>query len=271
MRTGAPLANARMTPGTPTPAPRSALPAITGCRVSPAPWVPTFSSTRLSRLKMPASWPSVGAWFSQLLIWPIATLSWSSPRAGAAVKPVAASTARLEPRQALSAFLTTLNLIGSSSSFPLTPSPRFRRPRARHRCGLRPRLEHRARRESAGPPQAQRPMFPRPVGYVGHRVERAGEPGFARGQCRDLAEELRAQLILRVVAHEDRARHQLAHIAADHGRAVIVHQHRTVRPSSVFTTSRLVSPNSSRWFQNGTVSPAAAPRWKTGTMGTPAI
>src|SRR5262249_59356549 len=33
------------------------------------------SSTRLCRLKMPASWPSVGAWFSQLLIWPMATLS----------------------------------------------------------------------------------------------------------------------------------------------------------------------------------------------------
>src|SRR5262245_44322771 len=75
MRSGAPRANARMTPATPTPAPRSALPAMTGCMVSPAPCVPTFSSARLCRLKMPASWPSVGAWFSQLLIWPIATLS----------------------------------------------------------------------------------------------------------------------------------------------------------------------------------------------------
>jgi len=75
MRSGAPLANARMTPATPTPAPRSALPAMTGCMVSPAPWVPTLSSTRLCRLKMPASWPSVGGWFSQLLIWPTATLS----------------------------------------------------------------------------------------------------------------------------------------------------------------------------------------------------
>ena len=43
--------------------------------VSPAPCVPTFSSTRPCFLKMPASWPSVGAWFSQLLICPIATLS----------------------------------------------------------------------------------------------------------------------------------------------------------------------------------------------------
>ncbi len=68
MRTGAPRAKARMTPATPTPAPRSALPAITGCMVSPAPWVPTLSSTRLCFLKMPTSWPSVGAWFSQLLI-----------------------------------------------------------------------------------------------------------------------------------------------------------------------------------------------------------
>src|ERR671935_1250803 len=70
MRTGAPLAKARKTPATPTPAPRSALPAMTGCIVSPAPWVPTFSSTRLWRLKIPASWPSVGR-----LVFPIIDLS----------------------------------------------------------------------------------------------------------------------------------------------------------------------------------------------------
>ena len=36
----------------------------------------------------------------------------------------------------------------------------------------------------------------------------------------------RAQLVLGVLAHEDRARHELFQIRADHGRAVPVHQHR---------------------------------------------
>ena len=82
MRTGAPLEKARIAPAAPTPAPMSAEPEITAWMVSPAPCVPTFSSTRPCFLKMPASWPSVGAWFSQLLIWPIASLSVSSARAG---------------------------------------------------------------------------------------------------------------------------------------------------------------------------------------------
>ena len=43
--------------------------------VSPAPCVPNASIIRLCFLKMPASSPSVGAWFSQLLIWPIAIFS----------------------------------------------------------------------------------------------------------------------------------------------------------------------------------------------------
>ena len=54
MRTGAPLANARMTPTVPMPMPISAEPAMTGCNVSPAPCVPILSSTRPSFLKMPA-------------------------------------------------------------------------------------------------------------------------------------------------------------------------------------------------------------------------
>ena len=56
---------------------------MTAWMVSPAPCVPTVSIMRLCFLKMPASWPSVGAWFSQLLIWPIAILSVSSAEAGA--------------------------------------------------------------------------------------------------------------------------------------------------------------------------------------------
>src|SRR6185503_13491408 len=81
MRTGAPLENARMTPAAPTPPPMSAEPEITAWMVSPAPCVPTLSSFKLYFLKMPASWPSVGGWFSQLLIWPIASLSVSSAKA----------------------------------------------------------------------------------------------------------------------------------------------------------------------------------------------
>ena len=70
MRTGAPRWNARIAPATPTPPPRSAEPEITAWMVSPAPCVPNASIFRLCFLKMPASSPSVGAWFSQLLIWP---------------------------------------------------------------------------------------------------------------------------------------------------------------------------------------------------------
>ena len=43
MRTGAPFEKARITPATPTPAPRSAQPEITAWMVSPAPCVPTAS------------------------------------------------------------------------------------------------------------------------------------------------------------------------------------------------------------------------------------
>jgi len=43
------------------------------------------------------------------------------------------------------------------------------------------------------------------------------------------------------------------------------------RPSSGLTTSRLVSPNSSRLSQIGALAPIVAPRWKTGTTGTPAM
>ncbi len=71
-----------MAPAAPTPAPISAEPEITAWMVSPAPCEPVFSSTSPCFLKMPASWPSVGAWFSQLLIWPITSLSVSSAEAG---------------------------------------------------------------------------------------------------------------------------------------------------------------------------------------------
>src|SRR5262249_18007247 len=76
-RTGAPCTKTRMAPEVPTPIPTSALPEMIGCSVSPAPWVPKVSSTSPCFWKMPACIPSVGTWFSQLLIWPIATFSLS--------------------------------------------------------------------------------------------------------------------------------------------------------------------------------------------------
>ena len=83
-RTGAPCTNTRMAPEVPTPMPMSALPEMIGCSVSPAPWVPRVSSSSPCFLKMPACTPSVGTWFSQLLIWPITTLSLSCASAPAA-------------------------------------------------------------------------------------------------------------------------------------------------------------------------------------------
>ena len=54
MRIGAPLANARSTPWVPTLTPKSALPEITACTVSPAPAVPNTSCVMPYFLKMPA-------------------------------------------------------------------------------------------------------------------------------------------------------------------------------------------------------------------------
>src|SRR5262249_56477051 len=92
------------------------------------------------------------------------------------------------------------------SSFPpallnlVTARWRFTRSRARHRCGLRPRLGlDGARRQPAGAVEAQRPIFPGPVGDVGHCIKRAGEPGLARGQGRELAEKVRMQLVVRIL------------------------------------------------------------------------
>src|SRR2546426_6106706 len=65
-RTGAPLAKAPSTPAVPTPIPRSTLPEMTACSVSPAPWVYSSSRARPCFLKNPAFWPSSGAAFSQL-------------------------------------------------------------------------------------------------------------------------------------------------------------------------------------------------------------
>src|SRR5580692_6528185 len=89
-----------MTPATPTPMPISALPEMIGCMVSPAPAVPKFSRVSPCFLKMPASWPSVGIWFSQLLIWPMATLNPSSARAADATPVSGATIAKAQTQTA---------------------------------------------------------------------------------------------------------------------------------------------------------------------------
>ena len=70
-----------MAPAVPMPIPMSAEPEITACSVSPAPWVPKVSSAMPCLWKMPAFMPSVGAWFAQASIWPIATFTVSAPLA----------------------------------------------------------------------------------------------------------------------------------------------------------------------------------------------
>src|SRR5262245_995528 len=93
-RIGAPLAKARSTPCVPTLTPKSALPEITACTVSPAPAVPKFSSVMLYFLKMPAFCPRIGACPLQISSWPIATLKASCADAGdtaAAIAPASRS------------------------------------------------------------------------------------------------------------------------------------------------------------------------------------
>src|SRR6185295_14031694 len=63
-----------MAPDVPMPTPMSAEPEITACSVSPAPCVPKFSSSMPCFWKIPACIPSVGIWFAQASICPIATL-----------------------------------------------------------------------------------------------------------------------------------------------------------------------------------------------------
>src|SRR5262245_48521918 len=93
-RIGAPLAKARSTPCVPTLTPKSALPEITACTVSPAPAVPKFSNVMPYFLKMPAFCPRIGACPLQISSWPIATLNASCADAGdtaAAIAPASRS------------------------------------------------------------------------------------------------------------------------------------------------------------------------------------
>ncbi len=91
-RIGAPREKARSTPDSPTLTPKSALPEITACTVSPAPAVPKFSSVMPCFLKMPAFCPSTGACPLQISSWPMATLKASCAAAGAVHASGAASS-----------------------------------------------------------------------------------------------------------------------------------------------------------------------------------
>src|SRR5215470_13388136 len=201
MRTGAPRAKARITPATPTPAPMSALPEMTGCIVSPAPAVPKVSSTRPCFLKMPASWPSVGAWFSQLLICPIATFRVSSARTSDMVSAaVSSASARLaKPALFICVFLplawqASRRLCRSVGQAAALYEPRF-------------------------------PVFPGPALRSGKLVDRLRHFDLARRQQREIAEPLGLAQVTGIVAGIDGAENQLAQARADHGCAMASHQH----------------------------------------------
>src|SRR5262249_59601325 len=66
-------------------------PEITAWMVSPAPWVPKVSSAMPCFWKMPAFTPSVGIWFAQASIWPIATFTTSAARTPDVIAAIAAS------------------------------------------------------------------------------------------------------------------------------------------------------------------------------------
>ncbi len=135
-----------------------------------------------------------------------------------------------------------------------------------------------ARRPGTRRLEAPAPIFPCPSDDDGHQIDPAGEFDLAAMQRRHCAEHVSTHLIFGILAQEDRTRNELLQAAADHGGAMALHQdHRmsperaSERPSSGFTTKRLVSPNSSCWSQKGVSSPIDAPRWKTGTIGFSAM
>src|SRR5262245_29396516 len=76
-----------------------------------------------------------------------------------------------------------------------------------------PWLRNSARRHGARALQALRPVFPGSVGDIGQGVDDAREAGLARRQGRHVAEEPSLELIVGILAHEDRTRDQLAQIA----------------------------------------------------------
>ena len=191
MRTGAPFEKARNAPPTPTPPPISAEPEITACTVSPAPAVPKFSSARLYFLKMPASWPSVGGWFSQLLIWPMAILSVSCASAGCTSASGASSAEQNFFHRFFPHFFFALDFFFGAG---LRAAGRD----AFNRGGVPPRLASRVTQYS----QARAIVF-------GCLVQLSRHFDLAWRQAADLADYLGLRLILGVAAGIDRAEHEL--------------------------------------------------------------
>ncbi len=87
-----------------------------------------------------------------------------------------------------------------------------------------------ARRHAARRFEPRAPIFPGPADDIRQLAEHAGQFDLAATQHVGLAERERAQLIVGVLAHEDRPRHQFLSAAADHGGAMAVHQHRVMPP-----------------------------------------
>src|SRR6185503_4783719 len=221
MRTGAPLENARMTPAAPTPPPMSAEPEITAWMVSPAPCVPTLSSFKLYFLKMPASWPSVGGWFSQLLIWPMASLSVSSAKA----EPDLSANGAARPSATACLLVRRMDNPPSVLFFDGTPgrhstpgptrpgSPKlssfaFGRPaRLGGGLGLAPCRRPRRPRQAAGFGNPHAPIFPGAIEAGGLLADPARQLDFAGRKRNRRADGHGTHLILGIARREHRAKH----------------------------------------------------------------
>src|SRR5664280_1599344 len=245
MRTGAPLAKARMMPAAPTPAPISAEPVITAWMVSPAPCEPVFSRIKPCFLKMPASWPSVGAWFSQLLIWPITSLSVSSAQAC-----VPASARGTMSPSAATMFLNFCMRCSPSLIFSIVGIRPFNtecRPRGKPNYSSPPQFTTAARlcrrprrfgflgrgrypaRQAPRFADPHRPVFPRARQASGLGGDLAGHLGFARRQRGDgAADRQSTHMVFGVAGRIDRAEYAVLHAGAGDGDTVALHQHHPV-------------------------------------------
>ena len=92
-------------------------------------------------------------------------------------------------------------------------------------------------------------------------------------------EHVRGKLMLGVLRRIDRAEHELAQIAADHGRAVAAHHHDGMLAERARERGALLGLHHQQVgvaelvaaVPERRVRPIAAPRWNTGTSGTPEI
>src|SRR6185312_3165181 len=291
MRTGAPFAKARMTPAAPTPAPMSAEPEMTAWIVSPAPLVPTFSRTMPCFLKIPASWPSVGAWFSQLLIWPMATLSWSSAAAGCDSADTSGSARPSTAAVSVRCFTRVLPGSFSDSVPPRRPfntashsdaKRQFQRRRAFLRdgalrapredalTGARPRFGTALVSGTIKPARPSRPNQysqerVRPVVLVLILAASSASPRDSNVTvpmtvARAWNSALRAEKMLRNTQSRTLVPTAVTPWRRINTRLCAPSARASEAPSSGLITSMLVSPNSSCWSQYGGRMPPTAPR-----------